>query len=290
MWETLGIEPTTDIKAIKSAYAKLAKQYNPEEHPDEFRRIYTAYKRACVYAKAANGAHEAAVHEEKSETEKPAEKAKKADDTLLKFDFSTVDIFPDYDLPLPKRFEKMLDNIKFLLDDETRKDSLPEWYRVFQKDDFTLLADSMEFRAAADKLLADELFSPETASAIARVFGHGTRAIPYGKNRSGQERWRLWISGSSRKAPPKGYKMPSYMDTSPSKGAIYDTINDILKVIIVLIMIIFFASLPAIIKLIPKREDIPTPAETSMTTRSADMDGITFYFDENGKVIGMDKT
>ncbi len=51
MWEILGIEPTDDIKAIKSAYAKLARQYNPEEHPDEFRRVFDAYKSACDYAK-----------------------------------------------------------------------------------------------------------------------------------------------------------------------------------------------------------------------------------------------
>ena len=51
MWHILGIEPTTDLKAIKSAYAKLAKQYNPEEYPEEFKRIFDAYKSACAYAK-----------------------------------------------------------------------------------------------------------------------------------------------------------------------------------------------------------------------------------------------
>lgn len=50
-WETLGIEPTSDIKKIKTAYAALAKKYNPEEHPEEFKRIYSAYKAACAYAK-----------------------------------------------------------------------------------------------------------------------------------------------------------------------------------------------------------------------------------------------
>ena len=54
MWNILGIEPTTDIKAIKAAYARLAKQYNPEEHPEEFKRIFDAYKSACAYARSAN--------------------------------------------------------------------------------------------------------------------------------------------------------------------------------------------------------------------------------------------
>ena len=51
MWNILGIEPTKDIKTIKAAYAKLAKQYNPEEHPEEFKRIFDAYKSACAYAR-----------------------------------------------------------------------------------------------------------------------------------------------------------------------------------------------------------------------------------------------
>ena len=51
MWEILGISPTTDIKEIKSAYARLAKQYNPEEKPEEFKRIFDAYKAACEYAR-----------------------------------------------------------------------------------------------------------------------------------------------------------------------------------------------------------------------------------------------
>ena len=54
MWNILGIEPTKDIKTIKAAYAKLAKQYNPEEHPEEFKRIFDAYKSACAYARSKN--------------------------------------------------------------------------------------------------------------------------------------------------------------------------------------------------------------------------------------------
>lgn len=292
MWEILGIEPTTDIKAIKTAYARLAKQYNPEEHPEEFQRVYAAYKRACIYAKAAGVPREVIAQEKENEEEKSAAEPlneKKTDDTEQKFDFSCIDIFPDYDLPIEKRFEKMLDNMRNILADDEKKDSISEWCRIFQKDDFDLFADNEDFRAAAGALLADELFSPETASAIARVFGRGTRAIPCKKDRSGQERWHVWISKSGRKAPPRGYKMPSYMDSSPPKGKLYDNVNDILKVIIVLIIIIFLANLPAIINMSSERDDHPTPAETTAATRSAEMGGVTIYLDEDGHVIGMDK-
>lgn len=38
-WEILGIEPTSDKKTIKRAYAKLLKQYHPEENPEKFKQI-----------------------------------------------------------------------------------------------------------------------------------------------------------------------------------------------------------------------------------------------------------
>lgn len=55
MWKILGIEPTADMRAIKKAYAALAKKYNPEEHPEEFQRIFKAYKDACEYARRFKG-------------------------------------------------------------------------------------------------------------------------------------------------------------------------------------------------------------------------------------------
>ena len=34
-FDILGIEATKDTRAIKKAYALMAKQYHPEEHPAE---------------------------------------------------------------------------------------------------------------------------------------------------------------------------------------------------------------------------------------------------------------
>ena len=44
----LGIEPTSDKKEIKRAYAKLLKQYHPEENPEEFKQIQAAYQK-CLH-------------------------------------------------------------------------------------------------------------------------------------------------------------------------------------------------------------------------------------------------
>ena len=47
-WQILGIEPTSDKKEIKKAYAKLLKQYHPEENPEEFKQIQEAYQQ-CLH-------------------------------------------------------------------------------------------------------------------------------------------------------------------------------------------------------------------------------------------------
>ena len=47
-WEVLGIEPTQNKKEIKKAYAKLLKQYHPEENPEEFKQIQEAYQQ-CLH-------------------------------------------------------------------------------------------------------------------------------------------------------------------------------------------------------------------------------------------------
>ncbi len=290
MWEILGIEPTTDLKTIKKAYAKLVKQYNPEEHPEEFQRIYAAYKRACICAKAADSQNEAAA--KKKSEEKPTDRSVENDtaNEILHFDFSTVDIFTDYDLPIEKRFEKMLDNIHNLLIDDERKDSITQWLWIFQKDDFELLSDSADFRASANKLFEKESFSPETASAIARVFGHSSRAIPCEKDRSGRERWRVWISGSGTKAPLRGYRMPSYMNSASYDEPFYISVGTILKIIVIIIIIVLILiKLPAMIDKASEGDDKPRPVETTSVTQSGEMGELTLYFDENGTLIGMDK-
>lgn len=47
-WKVLGIESTQDKKEIKRAYAKLLKQYHPEENPEEFKQIQDAYQQ-CLH-------------------------------------------------------------------------------------------------------------------------------------------------------------------------------------------------------------------------------------------------
>lgn len=48
-YETLGLKPTGDIKEVKKAYARLVKQYHPEEDLKEYQKIMNAYKAICDY-------------------------------------------------------------------------------------------------------------------------------------------------------------------------------------------------------------------------------------------------
>ena len=49
-WKILNIEPTTDRKAIRSAYMQLLSQTNPEDKPEEFKQLREAYEQALAYA------------------------------------------------------------------------------------------------------------------------------------------------------------------------------------------------------------------------------------------------
>jgi len=50
-WNTLGIEPTNNKKAVKSAYAKKLKQHKPEQDPQGFQKIKEAFDQAIQYCK-----------------------------------------------------------------------------------------------------------------------------------------------------------------------------------------------------------------------------------------------
>ncbi len=74
-WEILQIESTTDEKAIKKAYAKLSREYHPQEHPEEFKNLKAAYKEAINYAKRHKSLEEKAIDQKAIEEKAINEKA-----------------------------------------------------------------------------------------------------------------------------------------------------------------------------------------------------------------------
>jgi tetratricopeptide (TPR) repeat protein len=53
MWDTLKIEKTTDEEKIKAAYRAELVHTNPEENPEGFKKLRTAYEEACEWARKA---------------------------------------------------------------------------------------------------------------------------------------------------------------------------------------------------------------------------------------------
>ncbi|WP_286828097.1 MULTISPECIES: RDD family protein [Kordiimonas] len=49
-WSNLGIEPTENTRDIKKAYAQRLKSTRPDEHPEAFKTLHDAYKRALQLA------------------------------------------------------------------------------------------------------------------------------------------------------------------------------------------------------------------------------------------------
>lgn len=105
IWKELGISPTTDISQIKSAYARAAKIYHPEEHPEEFKKLQYAYKSALHMARgAASYAAPTDISRENADSEiltgeKSEEKTeeKEASENSA-FDYSGVDSYGEREL------------------------------------------------------------------------------------------------------------------------------------------------------------------------------------------------
>ena len=70
IWQWLEIDPTTDIKVIKAAYAEVSKKYHPTEHPEEFERLRDAYKMAIKLAKRHAGYQGQLIYEDDIKTDK----------------------------------------------------------------------------------------------------------------------------------------------------------------------------------------------------------------------------
>jgi len=185
IWDILGIEPTRDIKEIKKAYAALAKKNNPEEHPEEFRRIHDAYKAATAFAKApvitpAVVAHTgesedacAPKHDEKF-TGLPEKKPFVQEEKQEEFNFSYVEGVNEKPLRIVTHEDMVkaaLLKMEIILKDPTFRNSAYIWENYFRENYIHSIVSDEEFRKKADELIGKTKFNASAAQALVLGFG-----------------------------------------------------------------------------------------------------------------------
>ena len=203
MWEILGIEPTTDIREIKRAYARLAKQYNPEEHPEEFKRIFDAYKSASALARSVNERRSdpivtitAAAPEVKEQEQLQPEQHEQSEQT--EFNFTSVDIFPDFEITPQLAQEKFLQNMALILSDKTSVTISPAGNGCWESPHFCPYA----MTRASEKRLRSCL----TRSFLRRMYRHTLQAdsaVAHGLCRRKRATNGRFTSPTAAKSPRK---------------------------------------------------------------------------------------
>ena len=93
IWDILGIDPTTDKKKIKKAYAEKTKVYHPEDYPEEFKIVQEAYQWAMKYTSKSvldDENLEIGINTNKS-TDEVIEVNKKEENKSIEIDYSNLE-------------------------------------------------------------------------------------------------------------------------------------------------------------------------------------------------------
>lgn len=179
MWDILGIELTTDIRTIKSAYAKQAKLYNPEEYPEEFKQIHNAYKNAIAYARNKNAYENDRSEENAGDSSISADKALETTTSAAvpEFSFDGIEEQTDISCESMTREEIMsavLKKIRLTANSEKNRSDPQVWKSIVESEAFESLIMDHEFRKRAGDILFGVIFTYEAARIIADGFGYGS--------------------------------------------------------------------------------------------------------------------
>ncbi len=207
IWGILGIEKTEDIKKIKSAYSSLAKQYNPEEYPDKFMEIHSAYKKAIEYAKnikkSANGDKDNSIIIENNVIMIEFDDLSKCDinfctNTDIKnktinknnltsqknndFDFSTLEVFSQHNtrenpLTIDEIQNIILNDMYKIVSDKDMINSFYIWTNFLNNKIVCTTISSPENVNRVDEILNHKRFIKEIAGLVSSKIGHKTKII-----------------------------------------------------------------------------------------------------------------
>lgn len=151
-WEILGIPPGSDERAVKRAYAALAKKYNPEEEPEQWEKLHSSYKAALAEIRGEGGKTE----------QSDANEVETADQTQPALSAAELQRF-------------MLKDIKALAQEGCTDEA--RWNMIFATYEFDDMIGRQEFRLKAKDIFFGLRFPEATAKFIAAAFGGGSSAF-----------------------------------------------------------------------------------------------------------------
>jgi uncharacterized protein len=120
-WEVLGLEPTSDLRAIKKAYALRLKSTHPEDDPQGFQELRDAYEMALVWA----GFEEGEAPEPVATENPPADSASV---------YAQFDTGPEGQQGAPEEVERLMEQVRRLNADDEKRGNEGAWREILSDD------------------------------------------------------------------------------------------------------------------------------------------------------------
>ncbi len=201
IWDVLGIHPTNNTDEIKKAYSKLAKQFNPEEYPDEFSRIHDAFKEAMKFARCRNNAVvlpdrpqndsdqklsiKENIRSENKSTEKPEYifcfndifNENKEDKNIFSF---VDDICSSAKVSENKKnvkAEDVLDEMRKIIKDADLYNSIYVWKSLFSNKEVKKILQDPQYFKSVDSVIERVRFNKQVADELKESFGNGAKIV-----------------------------------------------------------------------------------------------------------------
>lgn len=172
IWNILKIEPTSDKREIRKAYAALSKIYHVEEHPEEFAEIQQAYHAALEQAENKN------IISYKNDSQESGIKADFPDKTDSKTEDSIVSKLDELRQQQKSAYsnKEVIDQMTALFLDKTGQDRQQMWQEFFLSDAFLFVHDREGFideliQAFACQRISVEKLEPVFLKELALVYG-----------------------------------------------------------------------------------------------------------------------
>lgn len=153
IFQILEIDPTDDKRAIKKAYARLVKQYHPEENPEKWKEIHDAYMEALKTAE--QDSYAAPMQVPVSDAGKVGAEVKVTQQQTVSDEEAELEVLFDKvkqlaaqhqakeDIIQEEKFCQMLEELKALLEKKTF--DRQAWEKLLKPDNMIMMTEREDF-------------------------------------------------------------------------------------------------------------------------------------------------